>query len=78
MPTIIRVGPYRFFFYSNEVAEPQHVHVQRDRALANFWINPVEIASSAGFPAHELSKLRKLVLEHESRFKEAWNEYFGD
>jgi hypothetical protein len=28
VPTVLRVGPYRFFFYSNEGTEPPHVHVE--------------------------------------------------
>ena len=28
MPTILRVGPNRFFFYANDRAEPVHVHVE--------------------------------------------------
>jgi len=27
MPTILRIGPYRFYFYSNEKGEPPHIHV---------------------------------------------------
>lgn len=78
MPTILRIGPYRFFFYSNEAGEPAHVHIQRDKALAKFWLGPVDIAGSAGFSAHELLKLRRLVVKHELALQEAWNEFFGD
>ena len=35
MPTILRRGPYRFF-YSNDAKEPMHVHVERDGDVANF------------------------------------------
>ncbi len=28
MPTVLRWGPYRAFFYSNERGEPAHVHVR--------------------------------------------------
>ena len=28
MPTVLRWGPYRAFFYSNENDEPAHVHVR--------------------------------------------------
>lgn len=77
MPTILRIGPFRFFFYSNEVGEPAHVHIQRDRALAKFWLGPVDLASSTGFAAHELLKLRRLVVDHEATLQEAWNDYFG-
>jgi len=27
MPTVLRWGPYRAFFYSNERGEPPHIHV---------------------------------------------------
>lgn len=30
MPTVLRVGPYRFFFYAGDRNEPQHIHVERD------------------------------------------------
>jgi len=73
----LRIGPYRFFFYANENEEPAHIHVQRDRALAKFWLKPVAYASSSGFSAQELSKLLKLVEENKEVFEEAWNEFFS-
>jgi hypothetical protein len=30
MPTVLRVGPYRFFFFSGDRDEPPHIHVERD------------------------------------------------
>jgi Domain of unknown function (DUF4160) len=30
MPTVLRSGSYRFYFYSHEANEPPHVHVDRD------------------------------------------------
>lgn len=78
MPTILRIGAYRFFFfYSNENNEPAHIHVQRERALAKFWLKPVTLASSTGFPAQELTKLSRLVQENATTSTEAWNESFG-
>ena len=41
MPTSLRIGPYRFFFYANGRDEPAHAHVQRERNTAKFWIDPV-------------------------------------
>ncbi len=38
MPTILRIGPYRFFFYAGDRDEPQHVHVERDDRIAKFWL----------------------------------------
>jgi len=36
MPTVLRLGPYRFFFYAGDADEPPHVHVERDRNTAKF------------------------------------------
>lgn len=77
MPTVLRIGGYRFFFYSNENNEPSHIHVQRERMLAKFWLQPVALASSTGFAAHELNRLMRLVEDHKQMFVEAWNEFFG-
>ncbi len=77
MPTVLRIGPYRFFFYSNEKGEPHHIHVQREALLAKFWLKPVTLASSAGFSAQELGKLQRLVEADRQTFVEAWDEFFG-
>ena len=77
MPTILRIGPFRFFFYSNENGEPAHIHIQRDNMLAKFWLQPVALASSTRFSAKELRQLEALVIENRDTFMEAWNEYFG-
>ena len=76
MPTILRIGSFRFFFYSNEGNEPPHIHVQEGNCLAKFWLDPVELATSVRFDSHHLTKLQKLILENKTSFLEAWNEYF--
>lgn len=78
MPTIHRTGPYRFFFFSNESTEPPHVHVQRERKLAKFWLTPVRLAASSGFRGPELRTLTRLMQQHSDSFVEAWNEYFSE
>jgi len=77
MPTVLRIGGYRFFFFANENSEPAHIHIQYETALAKFWLKPVAYASSSGFPAHELSKLFKLVENNQQQLLEAWNEFFS-
>ncbi|HFB65754.1 MAG TPA: DUF4160 domain-containing protein [Aeromonadales bacterium] len=77
MPTILRIGPYRFYFYSNEEGEPAHIHIQRERMLAKFWLKPVMLASSTRFPPQELRKLEVLVAKNKIALLEAWNEYFS-
>ena len=77
MPTVLRRGPYRLFFYSNEEGEPPHIHVQRERGLAKFWLDPVAIASSSHFSPQEQRKLHRLVSENQEPLLEAWNDFFS-
>lgn len=78
MPVIGRDGPYRFFFYSHEPDEPPHVHVQRDRCLAKFWLDPISLATSSHFQAYELRRIRAIIEQQRERFMEAWHAWFVD
>lgn len=77
MPAVLRIGPYRFYFYSHETTEPPHVHVDRDDCSAKFWLQPVELARNFGFRAKELRKLRDHVVEQQAHLLEAWHGHFG-
>ena len=77
MPTILKIGGYRFFFFSNEGMEPVHVHVESAGQYAKFWLQPVALASSVGYNAKELTRLRKMVEERSELFWEKWHEYFS-
>lgn len=76
MPTVHREGPYRFFFYSADRAEPPHVHIEREANRAKFWLDPVRLERSGGFGAAELLRLERLVIERQELLLRAWNEYF--
>ncbi|WP_271254357.1 DUF4160 domain-containing protein [Pseudanabaena sp. Chao 1811] len=78
MPTILRIGSYRFYFYSHEPNEPPHIHIDRDNLTAKFWLQSVSLAQNIGFPAKELRKLQSMVVENQTQLLEAWYEYFGD
>ena len=77
MPTILRIGPYRFFFYSSDAGEPIHVHVERDEKVAKFWLAPVSTARDGGFSNREPHEIKQLIGDNEVVLTEAWNEYFG-
>ena len=77
MPTILREGPYRFFFFSNESTEHWHVHVESGDSYAKFWLDPVELASSIGYNGKELNIIRRMVLENVDFIKEKWDAHFG-
>lgn len=78
MPTILRVGPYRLFFYSSDRSEPVHVHVQRDRAVAKFWVLPVALDGSYGFGRAELREIERIVEKNRDQIIRGWNEFFEE
>ncbi len=78
MPTVLRIGAYRFYFYSHEPNEPPHVHIDRDDSSAKFWLETVSLAKNIGFSAKELRKLEGLVQEHQAELLEAWHGYFSN
>lgn len=77
MPTVSRIGGFRFFFFSNEAREPAHIHVERAECVAKFWLLPPALASNFGFRSSELRELHRLVRQHQALFKERWDEYFS-
>jgi hypothetical protein len=64
-------------FIVTKNGEPAHIHIQRDRMLAKFWLQPVALASSTRFSPKELRKLEMLVKDNIETLLEAWNEYFN-
>jgi hypothetical protein len=78
MPTVLRIGSYRFYFYSHEPNEPPHIHVDRDDSSAKFWLEPVSLASNIGFSPKDLRKLQLIVQENQEILLEAWYGCFGN
>ncbi len=78
MPTVLRVGPYRVFFYASDRDEPAHVHVERDDDTAKFWLDPVRLQSSGGYGRNELNHIQRLVEENRKQLLRSWNEFFGE
>jgi hypothetical protein len=78
MPTIANIGPYRFFFYSGDRDEPPHIHVERERNKAKFWLDPVRLQYSRGFSQSEINRIQRLAEENRERFLRRWDEFFSD
>lgn len=76
MPTVLRVGPYSFVFFSSDRSEPVHIHVKQDRRIAKFWLDPVDLAKNLGFANHEVNEIERLVREYRVFLIGAWHEYF--
>jgi Domain of unknown function (DUF4160) len=77
MPTVLRSGPYRFFFYAGDRDEPSHIHVERDDNEAKFWLDPVRLQRSIGFARSELRRVERLVTENQQLLLDRWNEFFN-
>ncbi len=77
MPTVLRDGPYRFYFFSNDRNEPPHVHIDRDDLSAKFWLDPVGLAVNHGFNGRELLTIQSIVSKNQRQFLEDWNGHFG-
>lgn len=77
MPTILRIGPYRFFFYSSDGEEPPHIHVVRDDHVAKVWLDPVALDRRGAFRGTEINRVLKIVEEHREELLRGWNEYFN-
>jgi hypothetical protein len=76
MPTAMRSGPYRLYFYSHDLSEPPHIHVDRDEQSPKFWLSPVSLARNLGFSPRELRAVERIILEHEQHLLEVWHEHF--
>jgi hypothetical protein len=77
MPTVLRVGRYRFYFFSNENNEPPHIHVKAESDQVKFWLDPIRLAANYGFRAHELNEIEKIIQEHQAELLESWNEHLS-
>jgi hypothetical protein len=77
MPTLARIDGFRFFFWSLDLGEPPHVHVDGHGGKAKIWLSPIEVASHKGYNSRQLNKVQRLVEENAESWLETWHEHFG-
>jgi Domain of unknown function (DUF4160) len=77
MPTILRIGGYRFVIYVFD-HEPAHVHVKNNGGEAIFYLNcsqgPPTLRKNFGFGVSELTRIRRLIQENVDLLYKAWKE----
>jgi hypothetical protein len=78
MPTVLRWGGYRAFFYSNEGGEPAHVHVRTGNKEAKMWLHDLSVAFNVRFAPHELSDIIRELKLRRNDLLATWNEHFGN
>jgi hypothetical protein len=75
MPTVLRVGSFRFHFYSDEGNEPPHIHVETPEGECKFWLDSVRLARNKGVPPAELRHIERLIFEHLAFLKGKFHEF---
>jgi hypothetical protein len=75
MPTVLRIGSYRFHFYSDERNEPPHIHVETPDGECKFWLAPIRLARNKGIASHEVREIERLVFQYHKLLNEKYNEF---
>lgn len=76
MPTVLKIGAYRFYFFSREESRV-HIHVSCPDGEAKFWLEPeIELANNYKLSRVQLKQIETLIEEHSDDFRNAWSHYF--
>jgi hypothetical protein len=75
MPTVMKIGSYRFHFYSDEGEEPPHIHIETNDGECKFWLDPVRLARNKGVSPRTVRNLEKLFFGNLIFLKEKFNEF---
>jgi hypothetical protein len=61
-----------------DCGEPRHIHVDRDRMSAKFWLDPaVSLAENYGFGRQELRQVERIVYTHVEMLRDEWDSFCG-
>ncbi|MBI3193000.1 MAG: DUF4160 domain-containing protein [Ignavibacteriae bacterium] len=74
MPTILRIGRFRFHYYSDEGNEPPHIHVATADGECKFWLEPIRLAWNKRLAPHVVREIERLVFEHQDYLKRKYYE----
>jgi len=75
MPTVMKIGSFRFHFYSDEGNEPSHIHVETPDGECKYWLDPIRLARNKGVPPGMLRTIEKLVFENQTLLQEKYHEF---
>jgi len=76
MPTALRAGPYRFYFYSYDCKELRHMHVDRENMSAKFWLDPdVSLAENHDYSRKELRDIERITRENLEKLRDEWDNF---
>jgi hypothetical protein len=79
MPTILFLYGWRFFFYSNELNEPLHIHCQKAEKECKFWLDEKEFniteAFSFNMKLSDYRIVRKAIFENFDYIVSEWKKF---
>jgi hypothetical protein len=76
VPTVLRIGPYRFQFFMADAGEPPHVHVFGPNGMCKFWLIEVALAAPSRLQAQEQRNIERLVRDNRDHLLRSWDETF--
>ena len=79
VPTLLVVGPYRFFIFMGDCAERPHVHVEGGGGgEAQVWLEPsVRLAATRGYTRGEILRIIEIVADHRVTLAARWDDACG-
>lgn len=77
MPTVLRKGQFRFYFFSDEGKEPGHIHIESSNGDCKFWLSPVMLAKNRGIKEHDLNEIERIIYDNLDLLKKEYYEYHG-
>ena len=72
MPTILKIGSFRFHFYSDEGQEPAHIHVRTNDGECKFWLARISLADNRGVRPHDLREIERHVYNNQALLLKAF------
>ncbi|NOZ69400.1 MAG: DUF4160 domain-containing protein [Deferribacteres bacterium] len=53
------------------------MHVQREKNVCKFWLEPIVLSKNYGFTSRELNTIREIIYTNRKKIVEAWHEHCG-
>ena len=75
MPTILRIGSFRFHFYSDGGHEPAHIHVRTNDGECKFWLERISLAYNRGVRPHDLRDIERHIYNNQALLLKAFYDY---
>jgi hypothetical protein len=77
MPTILRLGGFRFEIFPGDHS-PAHTHAYYGGGRAVIYLETVKLREQVGLKPKDVAKAMGMVAQHQAQFLRAWREINGN